>query len=48
MSPRTPPFDYTRASALMDEQSVEALVVCSRANVGYLAGYSPRLSYRRR
>jgi Xaa-Pro aminopeptidase len=40
MSPRTPPFDYTRASALMDERSIEALVVCSRANVGYLADYT--------
>jgi len=25
---------------LMDEQSVEALLVCSRANVGYLADYT--------
>ena len=40
MSPRTPPFDYARASALMDEQAIEALLVCSRANVGYLADYT--------
>jgi Xaa-Pro aminopeptidase len=35
-----PPFDYGRASALMDERGVEALLVCSRANVGYLADYT--------
>jgi len=38
--PHTPPFDYPRASVLMDEQNVEALLVCSRANVGYLADYT--------
>src|SRR4051812_44445301 len=37
---RTPPFDYARASALMDRQDIEALLVCSRANVGYLADYT--------
>jgi len=40
MTLRTPPFDYARASALMDEQDIEALLVCSRANVGYLADYT--------
>src|SRR4051812_20480839 len=39
MSEREPPFDYGRASALMDQRGVEALLVCSRANVGYLADY---------
>src|SRR5439155_17857751 len=40
MGTRTPPFDYARASALMDQRGVEALLVCSRANVGYLADYT--------
>src|SRR5215471_4881153 len=40
MGSRTPPFDYARASALMDQRDVEALLVCSRANVGYLADYT--------
>jgi Xaa-Pro aminopeptidase len=40
MTSRIPPFDYARASALMDAQGVEALLVCSRANVGYLADYT--------
>src|SRR3954447_10238487 len=40
MNLRTPPFDYARASALMDEQDVEASLVCSRANVGYLADHT--------
>ncbi len=40
MPDRQPPFDYPRASALMDEQGVEALLVCSRSNVGYLADYT--------
>jgi Xaa-Pro dipeptidase len=40
MASRTPPFDYARASALMDQHGVEALLVCSRANVGYLADYT--------
>jgi Xaa-Pro dipeptidase len=40
MSRKAPPFDYARASVLMDEQSVEAMLVCSRANVGYLADYT--------
>jgi Xaa-Pro aminopeptidase len=39
MPDRDPPFDYARASALMDEHGVEAVLVCSRANVGYLADY---------
>jgi Xaa-Pro aminopeptidase len=40
MTLRTPPFDYARASSLMDDQNIEALLVCSRANVGYLADYT--------
>ena len=40
MTTRTPPFDYARASALMDAQNIEAVLVCSRANVGYLADYT--------
>jgi Xaa-Pro aminopeptidase len=40
MGLRIPPFDYARASTLMDQQDVEALLVCSRANVGYLADYT--------
>ncbi len=40
MGTRTPPFDYARASALMDQRGVEMLLVCSRANVGYLADYT--------
>ncbi len=40
MTARTPPFDYARASALMDAQEIEAVLVCSRANVGYLADYT--------
>jgi Xaa-Pro aminopeptidase len=40
MTSRTPPFDYARASALMDAQNIEALLVCSRANVGYVADYT--------
>jgi Xaa-Pro aminopeptidase len=40
MISRTPPFDYARASALMEAQNVEAVLVCSRANVGYLADYT--------
>jgi Xaa-Pro aminopeptidase len=39
MVDRHPPFDYARASSLMDERGVEALLACSRANVGYLADY---------
>ena len=34
------PFDYARASALMNAQNIEAILVCSRANVGYLADYT--------
>jgi Xaa-Pro dipeptidase len=40
MADREPPFDSPRASALMDQHGVEALLVCSRANVGYLADYT--------
>src|SRR3954447_17792665 len=40
MTTRTPPFDYARASALMEDQHIEACLVCSRANVGYLADYT--------
>ncbi|MBV9322941.1 MAG: aminopeptidase P family protein [Chloroflexi bacterium] len=40
MTPRTPPFDYARASALMEAQNIQAILVCSRANVGYLADYT--------
>ncbi len=40
MTSRAPPFDYARASALMDARDIEALLVCSRANVGYLADYT--------
>ena len=40
MTSRTPPFDYARASALMEAQNIEAVLVCSRANVGYLADYT--------
>ncbi|TMB97573.1 MAG: aminopeptidase P family protein [Chloroflexi bacterium] len=35
-----PPFDRARASALMEEQGVDLIVACSRANVGYLADYT--------
>ncbi|HEV8638250.1 MAG TPA: Xaa-Pro peptidase family protein [Chloroflexota bacterium] len=40
MPERRPPFDRARASALMDDRGVAALLVCSRANVGYLADYT--------
>jgi Xaa-Pro dipeptidase len=40
MPSRTPPFDYARASTLMEERDIEALLVCSRANAGYLADYT--------
>jgi Xaa-Pro dipeptidase len=40
MTSRTPPFDYPRASTLMDAQNIEVLLVSSRANVGYLADYT--------
>lgn len=36
---RTPPFDYARASALMDERGIDLVLACSRANVGYLSGH---------
>src|SRR5688572_15642771 len=39
MPDRQAPFDYARASALMDERGVDIVLVCSRANVGYLADY---------
>lgn len=40
MTSRTPPFDYARASVLMEAQNIEVVLVCSRANVGYLADYT--------
>src|SRR6266545_7049808 len=39
-SDREPPFDRARASRLMEELSVDLVLACSRANVGYLAGYT--------
>jgi Xaa-Pro dipeptidase len=38
-SRRAPPFDRAKASELMEQQDVDMLLVCSRANVGYLADY---------
>jgi Xaa-Pro dipeptidase len=35
-----PPFDYDRASSLMQDERVDLLLACSRANVGYLADYT--------
>ncbi len=40
MTKRHPPFDRSRAAALMEERGVDLLLACSRANVGYLADYT--------
>lgn len=40
MSDGTPPFDHARASELMEAAGADVLLVCSRANAGYLADYT--------
>lgn len=40
MPDRDPPFDYAHMSTLMAQRGVDVVLVCSRANVGYLADYT--------